>query len=92
MTQIDWTGGEVRALISPLFGLEIDEVTHFAILIWDDMQGKPRMIGCKDAPKFFWSIMAPIHDFDPAQDYHSHKRKRWLEVPVLRMLLRRPSP
>lgn len=46
MNPSDYTSGEVRALLAPIFGMDADDMGHYAIIIDDENEHKYKMIGC----------------------------------------------
>lgn len=79
MNPSNYTSGEVRALLAPIFGIDADDMGHYAIIIDDENENKYKMIGCTHSGYLLHEVR--IHDVEAnsrnntSPDYVGYGRK-----------------
>lgn len=85
-TNAGYTGGEIVAMVAPLFDVDPEDVNHVAAIIFTS-HGEMEMVGCKHAERLARMVTsnAAHHAFDSRADnesniYPPNKRRirRWL--------------
>jgi len=80
-TQSGFTGGEIVAMVAPLFDISPEDVNHAAVIIFN-CHGEMEMVGCKHAAHLARMVAsnATHHAFNSRSHYESHGNKKpgWL--------------
>lgn len=81
-TSAGYTGGEIVAMVAPLFDVSPEDVNHAAVIIFTT-RGEMEMVGCKHAPHLAKMVTrdATHHAFNSRTHYESDlapKHKGWL--------------
>ena len=85
-TSAGYTGGEIVAMVAPLFDVDPEDVNHVAAIIFTN-RGEMEMVGCKHAERLARMVAsdAAHHAFNSRSDHEgnfnpSNKRRirNWL--------------
>lgn len=77
VTSAGYTGGEIIAMVAPLFDLSPEDVNHAAVIVFTS-HGEMEMVGCKHAAHLARMVAenATQHAFNSRSHYESHLGKK----------------
>ena len=81
ITSAGYTGGEIVAMVAPLFDITPEDVNHAAVIVFT-VKGEMQMVGCKHATHLARMVTADAthHAFNSRSYHESHigKRPGWI--------------